>query len=520
VIDIFGALKSGTSRLMAADGGVPPPPGPTSDFWYQPVGNRTAAGIRVTEEVAWRSSAVYSCVSLIATVVASLDLRMYKKTALGLIEAANHPVNDLIRFQANIRDTAVEFWEFMLFQAVLSNEAVAEIIPGKLGSVDQLRPLMPGKFRRVTLKDYSVRYEYDDPLSNQKRTLLQEEVFRVPGPSINAYANPSSIDLAADAVALGIASDQYAARVFSNALNIGGFFVHPAKVSEEGAKNFIKSAMERFSGAANFHRPMLLQEGIKYEKASMNASEAQMTEARKWQLGEIARRFHVPYSYLGLTDGLTKSNVEQQSLDFKNITLIPWTTRIVQAIRRDLIDAKGSYEAAYDFDSLLQGDSAARGEYSAKSLGSGGGRAWLSQNDVREREGYPRIADPKYDQIPDTNSTPTAQPAKDKAALSDGTSIESRVQSLVTKECTAIRKAVMRFADDVDAFRKWTAAFYSGHVSSTMEALEIDRDTAKSYCAGCRDQVLTANDVNGLLDRREESGAKEILTALAEWKRK
>lgn len=514
---IFGTLVVGTSRLMAADG-ERSSPGVTDDFWYTPAGSNTPAGIRVTPEIAMKASAVYSCVSLIATVVASLDLRMYQQTTLGLTEATNHPVNDLIRFQANKRDTAVEFWEFMLFQAALADEAVAEILPGARGSVDQLRPLMPGRYRRQTMRDYSVRYEYDDPLTGTRRILLQDEVFRVPGPSINAYANPSSVDLAADAIALGLAADQYAARVFSNKVNFGGFFTTPGPMSEDAQKNFLAGITERFTGNSNFHRPGILQGGIKFEKASMDAQEAQLTEARKWQLGEVARRWHIPYSYIGLADGLTKSNVEQQALDFKNITLIPWTNRVVQSIRRDLVIATTAFVAMYDFDSLLQGDSAARGEYAAKALGSGGGRAWLSQNEVRESQGWNRIADPKYDQIPDTNSNAATQQTKAASAAAGGDTVEACVQTLVTKECTAIRKALMRFADDFEAFRKWVGAFYSGHVSTVVKALDIPHDVAKSYCAGCREQVLAANDVNGLLDRREETGAAEILTALAEWK--
>jgi HK97 family phage portal protein len=524
---IFGTMMAGTSRLFAADGGEKSSPGPTDDFWYVPLGTDTPSAIRVTPEIAMKASAVYSCVSLIATVVASLDLRMYSyaDTALkdGFVPKPNHPLEELIRYQANNRDTAVEFWEFMLFQAVLGNastcgEAVAEIIPGARGAVDQLRPLLSQRLRRSTMRDYSVRYEYDDPLTNSRRVLLQDEVFRVPGPSIDAYANPTSVDMAADAIALGIAADTYAARVFSNKVNFGGFITHPGKMGEEGQTNFMKALMERFAGPQNFHRPILLQEGMKFEKASMDAQEAQLTEARKWQLMEVARRWHVPYTYIGLTDGMTKANVEQQALDFKNICLIPWTTRICQSIRRDLVVAKDAFFAAYDFDSLLQGDSAAIAAFATAMTGSGGGKQILTQNEVRVRVGYNRIENPEYDKLTTDSAKLNSPKASPGAQIEDQTT-EARVARLVSKECAAIRKAVTRFADDEDAFRKAVSAFYSGHVSAAMTTLEIDRDTARAYCAGARDQVLAADEVVELLDAREESGAAEIIAALKEWKK-
>ena len=70
--------------------------------------------------------------------------------------------------------------------------------------------------------------------------------------------------------------------------------------------------MERLAGVANAHRPMVLQEGMKFERASDTAKDSQLLEARKWQTTLIAQRFRVPLHMLGIDDQTNRSTVEAQ----------------------------------------------------------------------------------------------------------------------------------------------------------------------------------------------------------------
>jgi HK97 family phage portal protein len=98
----------------------------------------------------------------------------------------------------------------------------------------------------------------------------------------------------------------------ANRLNIGGFLIHPGKLSEEAQKNLVQKLMERLAGVANAHRPMVLQEGMKFERASDTAKDSQLLEARKWQTTLIAQRFRVPLHMLGIDDQTNRSTVEAQ----------------------------------------------------------------------------------------------------------------------------------------------------------------------------------------------------------------
>ncbi len=527
----MGFLSSAARWLVGGD--MREPTDAMDDFWYTPLARPTGAGIPVNSTIAIKASAVYSCVKILAETMASIDCYMKKIVTGGSVDAPNHPLEEIIRYQPNTRHTAVEFWEMMVFHAMLNGGGYAEIVPGPRGAVDQLLPIDFDHIVQEEMPDHTLRFRVSDSVTGRQRILLQEEVFRIPGLSSDGVKGLRAVDIAAEAIGLGIAADQYAARVFSNRLNMGGFLSHPSKLSPDAQKNLIDALMKRLAGPMNAHRPMVLQEGMKFTPASQNATEAQLLEARKWQVNEVARFWRIPLHMLGIYDGATYANVEEQSINFVKYTIAPIARRITLAIRRDLIVGKGTYFAHFDLDTLLRGDSDARSKYYSAALGAGGHLPWLTQNEVRMREGWNPDPSAGADELGlpanllvpqkgggqnqnDGSTDPNADPNKNDggkgALLTD--ELASSAKKLIRKENAAIGKAQMRFADNPEAFRGWATAFYGGHVSTVTKLLGIDKKAARVYCDFHRDELLRANDVQGLLIRREEGRAKEIVATL------
>jgi HK97 family phage portal protein len=487
-------------------------PGPGSDFWYEPIG-ANGSPVRVTADIALKASAVLACVKVLAETIATLPKRVYYEDAAGRHVATGHPLEEVIRWQPNRRQTSVEFWETIILWAALDGEGVAEIISDRSGNIAELEPIVDTSIRREMMRDRTLRYEFHDRFQDRKRRLLQDEMFRIPGMSRNAATGLGAVDLAADAIGLGIAADNYASRVFDNKLNMGGFLVHPGKLSIEAQKNMIASLTKYYAGGQNVGRPMLLQEGMDFKQASMDASEAQLLEARKWQISEIARYWRIPLHMLGIDDQTNRSTVEEQSLNFVKYTLRPWVKRIEQAIRRDLIFVPGKYFVKFNLDGLQRGDQKTRAEYYAKALGSGGHAPWMTPEEVRVTEGMNAV--PEVGQF----VMPTNGPASAPTSRADAEpSIEQVAERMIAREHTAIRKALMRHAADFDAFREWAKAFYGSQVASVMDALDIPKAAARAYCAFSRDQLLTANDTETYLASREDTAPAEIAGQISQWK--
>ena len=488
-------------------------PGASDDFWYNDVSRGNSANVKVTPTTALQASALFTCVSFLAKTIASLPLRVFRETDAGRELTNDHPIGPLLRFQPNTWHTAVEFWETMVFHSVLRGRAYAEIIPGGQGAIGQLQPLHPDQVKVRKVGDNDFNFEVRDREGARPRILLREELFRVSGLMTNGIEGLETLGLAREAVALALAADSYAARVFSNRLNIGGFLIHPRKLSEDAHDNFVKALTRRFANVWNAHRPMVLQEGMKFERASMDLDKAQLLEARKHQALEIARYFHIPPQVVGILDDVNRSTAEQQAIELVKYTIRPLVKRFEQAIRRDLLLPGDDVVVKWILEGLLRGDSKARAEFYAKAIQWG----WMTRNEVRERENLNQM-EGLDDPLTPLNMFVGADPTSE-AEAADGrpaqvSTTRQQAEALVRKEVAAIRKAAMRLASDPDAFRRWVQGFYGGHVSWVMEVLRIPKDAAKAYCSHQRQEVLAANDVEGLMTRWEDGLAGQIASTI------
>jgi HK97 family phage portal protein len=527
---LSGSYTGGRGSFRADDSDGQQRYSDDSDIFYEASGQKTTAGVKITPEVAMRLSAFFACAKVLAETMASLPFQVYRKLPRDGVEPApSHPVNELIQYQPNRIQTAVEFWESIILHAVLFGTGYAEILPGARGAVDQLIFIRSDRVSQESLPDGTLRFQVTNPHTGRTKTLLQDEVLRIPGLSFDGINGLRVVDMAAEAIGLGLAADQYASRVFSNNLNMGGFITTQKKMSPDAVRRLVARLMEKYASPANFHRPAVLQDGAKFEPAAMKANEAQLLEARKWQISEIARYLRIPLHMLGVDDQTNRSTVEEQGINFVKYVVRPWARRIEQAVRRDLIIATSIYEARINLDELEKGNLAARKDYYRAALGEGGSQAWLALNEVRVEEGWNRIEEAWADQVQRSVMSQPAAPAVpapvgEPAAIAppappklvEDHTPEAIAARVAGKENAALRKASMRFAADPDGMRSFIKAFYGGHVSFVMENLNIPKEGAKAYCAHQRDEALAANDVVALIDCREETLSRSIAAKLRE----
>ena len=113
----------------------------------------------------------------------------------------------------------------------------------------------------------------------------------------------------------------------------------------------------------------------------MNAEDAQYLQTRKFQISEIARIFRVPPHLIGDLEKATFSNIEQQSLDYVQYSLMPWLVRWEQAMN-DQLSGDPAYTFKFNTMALLRGDQKSR--YESYAIGKNWG--FLSTNDIRALE--------------------------------------------------------------------------------------------------------------------------------------
>jgi HK97 family phage portal protein len=357
------------------------------DTWFTESlgGNLTSTGIRVNENTAMNSTAVYACVRILAESIASLPLPVYKRNKGGEKERdPTHPLYTVLHDQANTEMTAFTLKELLMSHLCTWGNAYAEIEWDGAGRIKGLWPLPPDKTwpeRNPSTK----LIEYKTILSDGSGvTLSYDRVFHIPGLGSDGLVGYSPIRMSREAIGLSLAAEEFGSRFFGNGAQLSGVLEHPGKLGDKAVEHLRESFEEKYTGLSRAHRLMILEEGMKYNRIGIPPEDAQFLETRKFQLNEIARIFRVPPHLIGDLDRATFSNIEHQSIEFVVHTLRPWLVRWEQAIIMKLLTPleRRRFFAEFVVDGLLRGDVKSR--YDAYAVGRQNG--WLSANDIRNLE--------------------------------------------------------------------------------------------------------------------------------------
>lgn len=345
-----------------------------------------AAGVRVDPDSALQSTAVFGCVRILAETISSLPLILYERNERGKQRANNHPLYSILHDLPNPEMTSQNMREALIGHVALRGNCFAEIERSNDGQVLNLWPLRPDRMEDIKRVNGRLVYSYrmPDTVGGELKDLDMSLVMHVRGFGSNGIIGYSPIQLARNAIGLGMATEEFGSRFFSNGARPTGILEHPGQLSDK-AYDRLKSSFEgRHTGLENAHRLAILEEGLKYTQIGIPPEDAQFLETRKFQVSEIARIFRIPPHMLADLDRATFSNIEHMSIEFVTFSLMPWLVRWEQEIKRSLLTPaeRQRYFAEHLVSGLLRGDLQSR--YQAYAMGRQNG--WLSANDIREME--------------------------------------------------------------------------------------------------------------------------------------
>ena len=350
---------------------------------------RSTSGISVNERTAMQTTAVYSCVRILAEAIASLPLHLYRYTDKGKERVFDHPLYHILHDEPNEEMTSFVFREVLMSHLLIWGNAYAQIIRDGRGQVLGLYPLLPDKMEVDRAENGELYYIYtrnteENPnFKDYGRIYLRrEDVLHIPGLGFDGLVGYSPIAMAKNAVGMTLACEEYGASFFANGATPGGVLEHPG-VLKDPAK--VRDSWHKvYVGSRNAGKVAVLEEGMKYQQIGIPPEEAQFLETRKFQINEIARMYRIPPHMVGDLEKSSFSNIEQQSLEFVKYTLDPWVVRWEQALQKALLlpQEKNEYFIKLNVDGLLRGD------YASRMNGYAVGRqnGWLSANDIREME--------------------------------------------------------------------------------------------------------------------------------------
>jgi HK97 family phage portal protein len=355
-------------------------PAAWDDYWYSPVGFSSASGMRVNADAAKRIATVLACVGVIGRNLGMMPIKIYTEAPDGSKRLVDHhPLYDVLYSRPNSQQTAFEFKQMMQGHVELRGNAYAEIKPGPRGAVDQLIPMHPDRVHVERIGSGKLRYRYNDPLTNQTRYLMEEEVFHLRNFSDDGLTGQSTVAMAVDLFGVALAQQDYTARFLKNDARPPIVFEQalPFKTKQQ-EDAFLESWQKRHT-AENRGKAGMLPAGITAKILGVNPNDQQLLDAMKFGRIQICSIFGVPPHLIGETEkAATYASVEQFNIMYAVHCILPRLVMWEQAIQRDLLTSS-KYFAKFGMGALLRGDTASRFNAYKVAIENG----WMCQDEAR-----------------------------------------------------------------------------------------------------------------------------------------
>jgi len=328
------------------------------------------------------------------------------------VVASDHPLYYLLHDSPNADQTAVDFWDFVAAAIELRGNGYAEIYRGGSGRVVSLGvPFAPELVQVRRLKSGSLEYTVAD--NGSERVLPQERMLHIRGFGGNPLGGLSTLTFARRTMASALVTEAAARSTFGNGIRTNGAFISDHPLTKEQMNEVDETLSEKYAGAMNAGRPLILNHGMKYQAISMNPEDAQMLETRAFSVEDICRFFGVPPFMVGHTQKTTSwgTGLEQQTLGFQKFTLRRRLKRIEMALEKQLLtpaERNAGLTIEFNIDGLLRGDSASR----SASYTAGIQNGYYTINEVRAWENLPPVDGGDEARIQVQNQPVSSGPAK------------------------------------------------------------------------------------------------------------
>jgi HK97 family phage portal protein len=461
-----------------------------SDFWYEPVGQGTVAGVTISHETALLIDTVYDCIKLLAGIMGSLPLHVYERLPNGgKRRAVDHPLYELLHDEPNEHQTRLEYIEMLQGHVGLRGNAFVKIERDAWGTIVALTPLNPDYIRNVRRDGLDrIKYEWKDDAGNTK-WYDDREIHHIKWFSGSGLLGYDPITYARSRLGLSQALEDHGARYFGNSCFPGAAIELPGKLTEDGEKH-LKQQSEKAFSAANSHRLFIMQKGMKWQNLEIKHEAAQFLESRKFTKAQVANLYGVPLFLLNeLEGGASYASVYEVAAAFVTFNLRILATRWQQAINRDLLNPGNrgqvdgrTFFAEFLFDDLLRGAPEARAAAFQTQFQNGA----VTVNEWRAAENRNPVegGDVNYVQMnlqplsraaqgPATNNEPGPQgdgeqSGEGAASLQSGACalrplIDDAAERLTKAELRGLATRASKATDDRERFNEWLAEFYGSH---------------------------------------------------------
>jgi HK97 family phage portal protein len=332
------------------------------------------------------SSAQFAAVRVLNETIGSLPIMTYIKTANGREPTTKNNIYQIFHEAPNEELTCQGLKEAGMMSLNLGGNAFFQKIKNKYGDIIGVEHI---DYSKVVIERNRITKKLEYKIEN--KTYTRNDIFHIPAFSYDGVCGLTPLTQCASTILLGVQYEEYNKNFYKNGAFTSGTVEFPNKFSDVAFERFKKDFESNYRGLMNAGKPIILEEGGKFNPMKMTQADTQFMEARRFQLEEVARIYRVPLTLLQDFGRATWNNMEQQQLFFVMFTILPLVKRWEENIKTQIMTPEQRTEGIYvefQLNNLLRGDAKTRAELYA----SGRQNGWLSVNDIRRLENLNPIA--------------------------------------------------------------------------------------------------------------------------------
>jgi HK97 family phage portal protein len=388
-------LRLGTRGAQAPGSGLSTPPatGLGRGGWW-PIVRESYPGawqqnvtVLNTESVLTHA-AVYACVTLIASDIGKLRVKLVAQNGDGIWEETKNTAHSPILRKPNRYQNRIKFYEQWIVSKLIHGNTYAVKQRDQRGVVSALYILDPTCVRPLVAPDGQVYYSLSrDLLSQIENSIVvpQSEIIHdVMVPLYHPLVGVSPIYACAVSSAQGITIQKNQATLFAKGSVPSGIVTAPGHIPQELADEMKARWNEAYSGE-NYGQVAVLGDGLTYEKMSMSAVDAQLIDQLKWSAENACTAFHVPPYLVGVGPVPPNSSVEQLQIQYYSQCLQNLIECIEilldEGLEMSTNDAGQPIGTEMDLDDLIRMDTTTKVKAAADAIKGGG----MAPNEARAR---------------------------------------------------------------------------------------------------------------------------------------
>lgn len=354
------AILDGLQELRGFVLGSTHPRDPALAEWFGMTA-QTAAGISVNEKTAENYVAFYRGIRCISEPLATFPRKVMLRDGDSRKAQPSHPANAILNDSPNPEQLPYHYHNLTIQRAIVWGNGPSEIVRSKSsGRPESLWPIHPQRLEVDRTKAGDIVFlvrkhdPFDDPRPDGGRDVIPAEDM------LNVVYNGDGIwgkgivGYCRESIGLALANDRYAAKFYSNRAKPGGVIQVPTKMSDPAYKR-LRESVNEYKSLDRAQDTMILEAGAQWQQVGMPPDVAQFLQTANDVRKVMGLWLGVPPHKLG--EQAKYSNIEEQNIEFVQMTLMPWVTSLAQAYKQRLLTPGDErLFVKIVFEKLLQGD--------------------------------------------------------------------------------------------------------------------------------------------------------------------